>query len=437
MQFIGIYKRIAAGVGANAYGQAITIGVQLLALPVYLHYWDAARYGTWLMLSAMPAYFTMADVGMLTAAGNKMTMEVGRGDLTSANRIFQSALVFMAAACLAVLAITAGVLTLVNGSKFGTPEYKLTVAILVGVVLLAFFNGLAEAVFRATGRYGIGTALGQSIRLGEWIGGMLGLWWNGGFVSVALGMLLARAIGVCIAIAGAILTTRQIRWGTKYASASEVRAMIMPAGAFMVFPIVNALSVQGFTLLVGGLYGSVTVALFNTYRTMARLTVQATSTLSAAVGPEMSRLYGASNREGLRVLFQRVNRVSAAFAIGFPLALAIFGPNILLVWTHGRIPYHRALLFTMLLYAAVSSAWHVPRALLLSINRHFAMAGASLVVAVSSLVLAWILGTRTSLDAVVWVMVVGELILAVAVHQLARTVLTDRSPPVNNIEAAL
>ena len=89
-------RRIIAGMGANSFGMAISIGIQLVSLPLFLHYWNTSTYGVWLMLSAIPAYLSMADVGMVTAAGNKMTMAMGKEDLTEANRVFQSAQMFMA-----------------------------------------------------------------------------------------------------------------------------------------------------------------------------------------------------------------------------------------------------------------------------------------------------------------------------------------------------
>jgi O-antigen/teichoic acid export membrane protein len=408
--------------------------VQLLALPIYLRYWDVARYGTWLMLSAVPAYFTMADVGMLTAAGNKMTMDIGRGDLHHANRTFQSAFVFMLITCLFFLMLTIGLLSFVNFPLLDHGEYKVTLGLLISVVLLAFFNGLAEAVFRSTGRYGLGTTLGNTIRLAELSGGMIGLWSHGSFVAVALGMLLARATGVFLCISYAIYSTRQIHWGMKLASVAEVRAMIKPAAMFMVFPVVNALSFQGFTLLVGGIFGTVSAAIFNTYRTMARVSFQATSTLSTAVGPEMSRLYGASNMASLRTLFVRSNRISALIAFGVPVTIALFAPKLLAAWTHGRIPYQPSLLFAMLLYAAVSSLWHVPRVLLISINRHIRMAAFLIVLTLGTLLVGWVVGENFSVAAVVWVLIVSELIMAIITNTWARRIVSETHENVQMIQ---
>ena len=45
-------RRILAGMGANSFGMAITILMQLASLPIFLHFWNLETYGKWLILSA-------------------------------------------------------------------------------------------------------------------------------------------------------------------------------------------------------------------------------------------------------------------------------------------------------------------------------------------------------------------------------------------------
>jgi hypothetical protein len=60
-----MFHRISLGLGANLFGQVVTVAIQLLSLPVFLHFWSLSRYGEWLMLSAIPAYLSAVDVGIL------------------------------------------------------------------------------------------------------------------------------------------------------------------------------------------------------------------------------------------------------------------------------------------------------------------------------------------------------------------------------------
>jgi hypothetical protein len=66
-------RRIISGFGSNLFGQLVTILIQILSLPIFLYYWDMSTYGSWLVLSALPSFLSMADVGMVQAAGNKVT----------------------------------------------------------------------------------------------------------------------------------------------------------------------------------------------------------------------------------------------------------------------------------------------------------------------------------------------------------------------------
>jgi hypothetical protein len=41
----GVLKRLLRGFGANAYGQVVTTIVQIVSVPILLHYWGQELYG--------------------------------------------------------------------------------------------------------------------------------------------------------------------------------------------------------------------------------------------------------------------------------------------------------------------------------------------------------------------------------------------------------
>src|SRR5450830_47467 len=418
-------RRIIAGMGANSFGMAITIGIQLVSLPLFLHYWDTSTYGIWLMLSAIPAYLSMADVGMVTAAGNKMTMAMGKGDIPEANRVFQSALMFMAMVCgtLALLAVPLILWAPLPGLQ--TFDQRVALSALCVGVLLALFGGLSEAVFKSTERYATGTMLGNYVRLGEWAGFMVGLVSVGSFSAVALCGLAVRLIGTLV---GVVLTGQGkhgIHWGTQAADSGEIRAMIKPAVSFMAFPLANALSFQGLTLLVGTLFGPVAVALFNTYRTISRVAVQVTAIFSHALWPEFSRLFGQGASGVVDKLFRRTFLLGAAQALLLSLILYFISPWMLRVWTHGAIEFVPSLMLLMLLYAAVAGIWHVPRVLLMATNQHVGLAYWTLAAGMLSVGLAWVLSDLLHLNGVVVAMLMSELFIATICTLLAYKAIAD------------
>ena len=167
--------RVIAGLGANSFGMAITIAMQLGSLPLFLHFWNLETYGKWLILSAIPSYLSMADVGMVTAAGNRMTMAMGSSNPFEANQIFQSAQAFMAIVCGVLALIVNPIVLLAPLPWFENMDQRVALAAMSLGALVSLFGGLSEAAFKASERYAFGTMLSNYVRLGELLGSLLGL----------------------------------------------------------------------------------------------------------------------------------------------------------------------------------------------------------------------------------------------------------------------
>lgn len=380
-------SRILAAIGAGAFGQLVSVAIQLASLPLFLRYWDMATYGQWLMLSAIPAYVSMADVGMVTTAGNRMTMDVARGDFQAANRVFQSAWLFLALVCVAISAVAALGFLIVSSTSFDAQAAVL--GCLIATVLLTLFSGLIETLYKATGRYAIGTMASNLLRLAEWAGAMCGLIYWQSFLGVALGGLLARLAGTAIYFVHSRHAHEALVWGVSAASTHEVKAMCRPAMAFMAFPMANALTFQGMTLLIGWVLGPAMVSVFNAYRTVSRTAVQLTGIFGHALWAEFARLYGACDALGLRTLYVKSLRTGALMALGLSLVLHWMGPWLMQVWTHGKITVEPITFGLLLAYAAVAGMWHVPRVMLMAVNQHMVLAAWSLGIAVIQLFLAY------------------------------------------------
>lgn len=402
--------RIVAAMGAGALGQAISILVQVGSLPIYLLHWDANRYGAWLMLSAIPAYLSMADVGMVTTAGNRMTMDMARGQTEQANRIFHSATLFMITVCGCV--VLAATLVLFSGWLSLPFEQASALWFLMVTVLVALFNGLSEAAFKASGRYALGTSLGNLMRLADWLGGLAGLLLDGSYTAVAVGAFVARLTGLSVVMTLATRGNHGLSWGVSHASRQDVLDMVRPAVSFMVFPLSNALTFQGATLLVGHLFGPVSVTVFNAHRTLSRVAVQVNTVLSNALWVEFARLYGLGQRATLTDLYERALKTGSVVCIGLSAALYAVGPWLLRIWTHGRIQIDPTLSAALLVYAAISGAWNIPRVLLMASNQHTNLAKSFLAVSAGMLLLANVLGHSMGLTGVGVAMLVAESVMA-------------------------
>ncbi len=404
-------KRVIAGMGANAYGQVVTIITQLASLPLFLNRWSVATYGVWLMLSAIPSYISMADAGMVTAAGNRMTMLMETQNNTDANRVFQSAQLFVISSCLVVAIFALPLIAFLPIESLSSLDTRLALLLLVAGVLVTLASSLAGAAFRATHRYAVGTSLDVTARLLEWLGGLAGLFLSGSFFAVALGMIIMR---IASALVTAYISTNgssNLTWGFRESSGEEVRSLIKPSLGFMAFPIGNALTFQGFTLATAYLLGPAAVAVFNIYRTIARIAVQAISILSHALWPEFSRLYGAQDTKKLRFIFYRSAFLGTLASILLSITIYIIGPALLKYWTHSKIDFLPLLMALILIYSLLSGSLHTPRTLLMATSNHSKLGVIYLIISTISLLAALPLGSFMELPGMALAMVFGEFLM--------------------------
>jgi O-antigen/teichoic acid export membrane protein len=405
-------KRLLLALGANAFGQAIGVVIQISSFPIFLLYWDISKYGTWILLSAVPSYLTMADVGMVSVAGNKMMMAMARNEVGEANEIFQTAQLFLTIVCASLFALIVPVVLFWPMPAQMTWDSRVAMAALMGAVLVAIYVGLSEAVFKATDRYPEGTLLGQVSRLAEWAGYIVGLVLFDNFSGVACVGLLGRLLSGFVMIIRAQRGSKGLKLGYSMASRVELRRMAHPAVSFMAFPLANALSFQGITLVVGGLEGTTAVAVFTAYRTIARVAVQIISIFSLALWPEFSRLFGAGGSTAVIPLYKRSAMLGSLSAVGLSLAVYAVSPWLLQFWTHGRIPFISGDLAWLLAYAAMAGSAYVPRTILLATNQHVGLAAWSLAAAAFSVALAWALGVFAGLLGVSIAMFAAEVGIA-------------------------
>ena len=108
--------------------------------------------------------------------------------------------------------------------------------------------------------------------------------------------------------------------------------------------------------------------------------------------------------------------------------LYFISPFLLNIWTHKTIEFVPSLMLLMLLYAAVSGVWHMPRVLLMATNQHTSLAYWVLLTGALCVALAYMFSQLMQLNGVVVAMLLSELLIAIICAWLAhRTVSNNLS----------
>ncbi len=97
-------KRRLIGNGLANAGSIFWITVlQIVTVPVLVHAWGVNAYGVWLMITTIPTYFALSDLGFAAAATSDMTIAFARGERHRVVVTFQSVLLLGVAISAAAL----------------------------------------------------------------------------------------------------------------------------------------------------------------------------------------------------------------------------------------------------------------------------------------------------------------------------------------------
>jgi len=419
----GIAKRILHGFSANLYGQVVIVVIQLAGVPVLLHSWGTQMYGEWLMLSAIPVYLSMTDLGFSQSAANDMSQQMGRGDRTGALAVFQS-IGLLIALCSVVGMLVVITLVMVIPFFSWIPLHLIdqnaatwVLVILAAEVFIKLNDGTLHAGYRANGGYAthiviyFTTILIQNIAL--WSVAVTG----GGPVRASAAFLFVRVMSTPVV---AILMIRRYPWlsvGISHSRFSEIRRLFKPALANIAFPLGQALNIQGMTLVVAAALGPIAVVVFSTLRTLSRLVIQAVRTITHATEPEMATAYGVADTFLLRRLYIHATQIAVVFALISALLLYWLGDWILTFWTHGKVAINFPLFAWLLASAVAGSFWYSALIILKAANHHIHAAVFFVAAALISLFVAYTTMKATNqMSGVGLVLLVVDIIMIIYVQ---------------------
>ncbi len=369
-------RRLMLGFIVNWVGKLASTVIQLVQVPVFLHFWSVPLYGEWMIVNSIPAYLSFSNVGFGSVAGNEMTMMVAREDRDSALRVFQSCWWLIALICTATIILLSGGLyylpaaRLLKLSTLGETDTKWIIFYLGVSVLLGQLEQLLQSAYRCVGRYPFGTFIKSLLSLGAFACMIVAVILGAGARTTALVFASANIAGTILLC---FLVRRDIPWirfGWQYASFDEIRKLARPAIAFMGFPLGNALNLQGTLLAVGYAMGPTAVVVFGTARTVSRVALQMVQMVNTTFEPEMSIAFGARNYALTRTLLRRAVQLALFVAVSIVFVMLSFGPWFLTHWTGGHVPPSRPLLAILLLVVLFYALWSTSATLMTSTNQH-------------------------------------------------------------------
>lgn len=369
-------RRLALGFVSNWISKLATTIVQLVQVPVFLHFWSVPLYGEWMIVTAIPSYLNVSNFGFGNVAGNEMTMMTARGDREGALRVFQSCwwlITLICSACIVLLGLAlyyTPAAKLLKLHAMDATDTKWIIFYLGCSVLLGQLEALLQSAYRCVGRYPYGSFMKSLFSLAAFGAMIVPVCLGGGARVTALVFASANAFFTLVLCVMVRRDLPWIRYGWSHARFSEIHRLAAPAFAFMAFPIGNALNLQGTLMAVGYALGPTAVVIFGTARTVSRVALQLVQMVNNTFWPEMSSAFGSNDIALTRTLHRRSCQLGLIIAIIIVAAMMTLGPWFLHRWTGGHVPPSRGLLSILLMVVVAYSLWSTSSTLLAAVNKH-------------------------------------------------------------------
>jgi len=425
-------RRIGRGLGATALGYGFNLIAQLVSVPLFLKFWGVQLYGEWLVLSTVPGYFAMSDIGFSSVASNEMTMSVAEGDYEGALTTFQSTWIFITGLTLFFLAMGVAIVWLlpverwINLTQMSHSDAAAVITLLLLYVTVDLQGTLLAAGFRCVGLYADGTFWGTVFRFIELVALLTAVGFNASPRVAAFVYLCFRIGAQC---AYRVILKRRAPWivyGVSHARASVVWRLARPAFAFMSFPAGNALRLQGMVTLVSVLLGPVAVVTFTAVRTVSNAARQLIGIINRTLWPELSMAFGARQLLLARRLHGYACQACVWIGIAVVLVLGATGQRLITIWTRGAVNPDLMFLSLMLLSGVVSALWYTSSVVPMAINRHERMAIYILLGNASSLALAPLFSSFWGLRGIALALLLADVAMTIVVLRTSLALLEER-----------
>jgi O-antigen/teichoic acid export membrane protein len=426
--------KASTGVASNGVGLAVSILIQVVSVPAYLGGFGATVYGDWLVLSAIPMYLSLGDLGLASVSSTHATRQFAVGQVAHARRTMRSSWLAVTLLSVVILPVALALLWLlpfahVPVQAIPSGSARSILLLLVGYTLVTLQSSFVEGCFRAGGRFPVGIMLANSVRLAEFLAAALTALWSHSPVAAAGVLLVARILGHVFYLLALRRVVPELTLGYRAARLADARELVMPGLAFLAFPVGNALAVQGMVVTTAVELGPTAVVTLNALRILANLLRQIASVIDNGVLPEMTAALAREDRDGARRLMN-LSLVTTLLIGGLcAVTLAAAGDTILDIWTDGEIQAPVTLMVAMSMTVIADLPWLSWSLPLIARNQHHLLgilyAGSCLLAVVATKLLL----SRLGLVAVPLALFLTDVVLYVPAWRGASRIL-DRAVPI-------
>lgn len=364
---------LGRGIGASGLNLIATAVIQICTVPVFIGTVGVDAYADWIVLTAIPAYLSLMDLGLAGASATIATRAIVDKRGADARAILSSAWATVSVSSVVTI-VVATILArfALNESSFeGLDGYAFEILVLQLLWAGAWMQiGFTEAGWRAGGNYPRGIRYLTLLRLAEFCALVAVITLTRNLLLVAIALLVVRVVGWAIIYS---VTQRILLWFSlsfRVVKLLWVRQLIGPSLTYAGFPVGLSVLNQGLILVVAAKLGNDVVVVLTTVRTVSNTVMQLSNVVTAGALPELTKKLAEGKLDAARKA-QRLTLMLSGFATSVAcIALAFVGPELVFLWSNGEVQPSRVFMILMLATILADVPWQSMCNMLRAQNAH-------------------------------------------------------------------
>ncbi len=358
-------KRVISGSLASWMRIAVTIFSQVIAVPIYLHYWSVETYGAWILVQSIVTFLTIFDVAHHNYLGNEF-LKIGNQKREEIAAVFSTgmavAFIVSIVTFLSVCGLTlSGTLVQWIGMDANNIQpFETSLLLTCGTwVLTITFTGLLGRVLNPFGYFPLSAWSGVLFAIISTTASVAAVYFGAGLVMTTAVTCLVTL--VCHSTLAVILfriarqeklISRKLHMARGFSRFYASLALGFQSG-------LEILRQQGVRFILLPLLGMAQMIAFSTMRTGANLALQGVGTITGPLMPELMAFLGNRDQPRTESAFSVIWLMLCVVLVPTVLVLQYAAPVLFPLWTQGKIAFD-PVLFALLSLGVLAYALAQP-----------------------------------------------------------------------------
>jgi len=332
---------------AISIGTGSQILIQVVSVPIFLHFWNLEKYAIWLIALNLSQFTGILDLGMITANQNRFPKLALEGKLEEIDVQRNNTLIIFI-----LNNLIFGFLYFTFGGFLGKPVPAFLFILFTLSSGIQTLFGMIESNLRIVGRVSLGINLSNVSRIIEFLSTLIAiLIFKDQLNMVAFVILLTKSFFFVFC-----LVKLHTRLGSKRGRLLKLlyfKKSFREGYPFLLMKLSDTLALSGVVILVQRFLSPAELVMLLTSRTFFRLGLQISNLFNFTFYFELARTWSESD-EGLFKVWKRRNLyVTLVCTFLTTIVFWTLGRDLYKIWTHDELFLTTKVLIAGALYSAV------------------------------------------------------------------------------------